>query len=90
MAIITDALVRVDNPDKQISQTLQADCFGNNAAVECPRCLSYPVLLIARPNQRGSSRANPATCHHCGARVYIAKILTGNPLVLNLAICEED
>ena len=82
MARITDALVIALN-----RQTLRADCFGNNAAVECPRCLSYPVLIIARPNQRGSSAQNPSICRHCKARLYITNDLSQRTLrVVNLAV----
>ncbi|HEU0079865.1 MAG TPA: hypothetical protein VFQ76_19620 [Longimicrobiaceae bacterium] len=67
MAKIKDAVVRVGST----GQVLRADCVGNNAAVECPGCLGYPVLLIARPDQHGSSAKNPGRCRHCGCRVYI-------------------
>jgi len=48
VATITGAVVRVASS----GQVVPADCFGNNAAVECPACLCYPVLLIARPKMR--------------------------------------
>lgn len=95
---ITNAQVRCLKPDhikktdeiEKIHQTLRADCYGNNAAIECPRCLSYPVLLIALPNQRGSSSSNPAVCRHCGAKIYIIDDLSNesqNGLeIVNLAI----
>jgi hypothetical protein len=60
MATITGAVVRVATS----GQVVPADCFGNNAAVECPACLCYPVLLIARAKQRGHPppiRGNAAT-----------------------------
>ncbi len=69
MATITNAVVRI----QESGQSLRSDCFGNNAAIECPRCLRYPVLLVARPNQRGSSADNPGVCRHCGCSVYITE-----------------
>ena len=44
-----DAVVRVEAS----GQAVRADCFGNNAPVECPACLAYPVLLIALKGWRG-------------------------------------
>ncbi len=76
MATITDAAVR----SVQTGQTLKADCFGNNAAVVCLLCKSQPVLLIARPNQRGNSPENPGVCRQCGCRIYIVDEV--NPGVL--------
>jgi len=67
MATITDATVRV----WATGQTLRSDCYGNNAAIECPNCLAYPVLLVAWKNQRGTSLKNPAICRTCGCRVHI-------------------
>jgi len=67
MAIITNAVVVVD----QNGQSVLSDCFGNNAAIECPKCRNYPVLLIARDSQRGSNENNPSICRHCGAKVSI-------------------
>jgi hypothetical protein len=49
---------------------LAADPFGNNVALRCPAC-AWPVLFIARPNQRGSSARHPAVCHGCGAQYWI-------------------
>jgi DNA-directed RNA polymerase subunit RPC12/RpoP len=74
MATITDAVVRVE----LTGQIVRADCFGNNAAIECPHCLSYPVLLIARKDQRGTSKKKPATCRQCGAKVHIVDDITAN------------
>jgi len=53
VARITDAVVRV----AATKQVVRADCYGNNAAVECPACLGYPVLLIALR----AGRARPPT-----------------------------
>jgi len=83
MATITDAAVRV----KATGQTLRSDCFGNNAAIECPKCLAYLVLLIAWENQRGASLENPGVCRHCGCRVYIVDdVRQDNLSVVNVAI----
>jgi hypothetical protein len=82
MATITDAVVRV----RETGQGIRADCFGNNAAIECPKCY-YPVLLIARPDQRGSAANNPGICRHCGCRVWVLDDTTPNALLLvNVAI----
>jgi hypothetical protein len=67
MAKVTDAQVRVESTGRSV----RSDCFGNNAAIECPCCRAYPILLIARPYQRGSSPKNPACCRSCGCRVHI-------------------
>ncbi len=67
MATITNAEVRLGNS----GQVVPSDCYGNNAAIECPGCQSYPVLLIALPRQRGSSRENPGICRKCQSQVHI-------------------
>lgn len=83
MPSITDAVVRMLGT----GQVLRSDCFGNNAAVECPKCLGYPVLLIARPNQRGSSPTNPGRCRRCGCSVFIVDDLNADRLdVLDLDV----
>ena len=83
MATITGAVVRVATS----GQVVPADCFGNNAAVECPACLCYPVLLIARADQRGASSANPGKCRHCGARIHITDDVAQDELrIVNLAV----
>lgn len=83
MAKITDSNVHV----AETGQTVLADCSGNNAAVVCPSCVAYPVLLIALPGQQGSPQ-KPALCRHCGARMPITDdVAPGRELtVLNLAI----
>lgn len=81
MATITDAVVRVQGT----GQCLRADSFGNNAAVECPNCLAYPILLIARKHQRGASDDNPGICRKCGTRVHIVDDVTVDAIeVLNV------
>ena len=47
-----------------------AECHGNNCAVLCPMCEDQAVLLVARPNQRGSEAQRPAACEVCGAEVW--------------------
>ncbi len=69
MATITDATVRAG----EANELLPADCFGNNAAIQCPSCSSFPILLIARPDQRGSSPGNPGICRQCGCHVHITE-----------------
>ncbi len=79
---ITNAVVRVAS-----GQVVRADCYGNNAAVECPACLQYPVLLIAPPNQRGTSPENPGECRRCGARIYITDDVAQDELhIINVAV----
>lgn len=70
MSTITNAVVIDQN-----NQTVISDCFGNNAAIECPKCRNYPVLLIARQYQKGSSSENPGVCRHCGANIFIVSNL---------------
>lgn len=71
MARVTDAKIIFQSTGK----VLRADCFGNNIAVECPNCSSHPVLLIARPSQRGSSKDNPGLCRNCKKSFYIIEKL---------------
>jgi hypothetical protein len=81
MATITDAEVRV----LDTGRVIRSDCFGNNAAVECPNCNCFAVLLIARPNQRGSSARNPGICRNCGCRINIVDDVDSGALdVVNL------
>ena len=47
-----------------------ADCWGNNAAMLCPVCKKNPILLIARPNQRGSEKSKASVCD-CGAKIWM-------------------
>jgi hypothetical protein len=83
MASLTDAVVRV----AETGQTLRADCVGNNAAVECPICTLYPVLMIAVEHQQGTGINNPAICRHCGARFRILDDVTQERLaVVNIVI----
>jgi hypothetical protein len=87
MPSITDAAVRMLGT----GQVLRSDCFGNNAAVECPKCLSYPVLIIAVRNQRGSSPVNPGRCRRCGCGVFIVDDLNVDRLdVLDLDVVDEQ
>ena len=88
MPSITNALVRVKD---EKGPALRADCFGNNAAVECPCCRKYPVLLIALENQRGSSSRNPARCRSCGAKVYILNKLDEKKIeVVDVGVVNGD
>jgi len=83
MATITEAIVRV----KESGQVVRSDCFGNNAAIECPHCLSYPVLLIARPDQHGTNAENPARCRHCGMTCYILDdVAPGDLEIINIVV----
>lgn len=87
MPSITDAVVRMLGT----GQVLRSDCFGNNAAVECPKCLSYPVLIIAVRNQRGSSPVNPGRCRRCGCGVFIVDDLNVDRLdVIDLDMVDEQ
>ena len=65
MATITGAVVTGPN-----GQALPADCFGNNLAIICPQCNAAPLLLTARPNQRGSDQAHAVQCG-CGATIWM-------------------
>jgi hypothetical protein len=82
MATITNAIVRV----AATGQAVRGDCFGNNASIECPTCLNYPVLLVALPNQRGASAGNPSICRRCGATCYILdSVAPGELAIVNIA-----
>lgn len=86
MPSITDAVVRMHGT----GQVLRSDCFGNNGAVECPNCLSYPVLIIAVRNQRGSLPINPGRCRRCGCGVFIVNDLSVDHLdIVELAFVQE-
>jgi len=80
VAVITGAVVQVAGTGEEVS----SDCFGNNAAIECPSCHAHPVLLIARPHQRGSSSSKPAECRKCGARIYIAEDLGAGSMEIKI------
>lgn len=67
-----------------------ADCHGNNAAVGCPACGQRPILLVARPSQRGSDSGHAATCHGCNARVWIATPVTDGGEAGTIAIDFES
>ena len=69
MAIITNAEVILVHAGEE--RALAGDCWGNNAAVECPACKGYPVLMTARPGWRGSREDRPAECRKCNARVWM-------------------
>lgn len=64
MAKITGATVRLKSGDP-----VKADCYGNNAAIICPVCGKNPVLIIARPDQKGSCKQKPAVCD-CGTNIW--------------------
>lgn len=65
-------MARVTNAQIILNQIpISADPFGNNIALICPACKAYPVLLIARPNFRGSSPQAPSFCRACEASVWI-------------------
>jgi hypothetical protein len=86
MATITNAVVRMGSS----GQVLRSDCFGNNAATECPRCLAYPILLIARMHHRGASAENPGICRHCGCRVHIVDDVNQEHLdIVNVEIQDD-
>jgi len=85
MARITNAMLRI----RETGQAIKADCFGNNASIECPGCHNYPILLVALPNQRGCSVQNPAVCRSCGCRVAFAEIPNGEQIaVLDLLLID--
>lgn len=70
MAILTNAAGAARHRNGE-DKDLFADQWGNNAAVECPACHEYPVLLTARPGWRGSGPDRPATCLACRASVWM-------------------
>lgn len=73
MAKVTGAKVKLKTGDP-----VKADCHGNNAAIICPACRENPVLITARPDQKGSSKQKPTVCS-CGANIWMdppADVLT--------------
>lgn len=77
MAIVTGATVRTARGNRR----LRADAHGNNVAVVCPKCGGYAVLLIARPNHRGSDRQHPAQCGGCRALVWMTSRVAAGVVV---------
>jgi len=57
---------------------LNAHCYGNNAAVICPECKEYAVLLTALPGWPGFSNESPAVCGNstCQCEVFFDTIET--------------
>lgn len=55
---------------------LNAHCYGNNAAVICPGCGDYAVLLTASPGWPGFSSESPAVCRNssCQCEVFFDSI----------------
>ncbi len=80
MATITSAAVVGQN-----GNAVPADCFGNNAAILCPGCKSVPLLLIARPNQRGSNKEHNVTSK-CGMKVWMSSAVDDGIMVYHATI----
>lgn len=65
MVRITGAKVKL-----KTGEPVKADCNGNNAAIICPDCKANPVLITARPNQKGSDKQHTAECS-CGTNIWM-------------------
>lgn len=75
MPKITNAKVQLEN-----GQVVESDTHGNNFAILCPNCNQFPILFIARKNQKGSCINNPAVCKHCNSSYYIKSDLEKDEL----------
>lgn len=50
---------------------INGDCYGNNAAIICPKCNEHPVLISTGPvGSKGNDKSNPSTCY-CGASIWL-------------------
>ncbi len=58
---------------KENLEGLNCDAHGNNAAVSCPVC-GYPILFVARENQKGSDSAHATICQGCEKSFFIEVI----------------
>jgi hypothetical protein len=81
MATITGATVTQHGTGAAIA----ADCFGNNAAIQCPGC-KYPILLTARPNQRGSDAQHPVACPSCGRATWMLSSVADGATVTQVVV----
>jgi len=59
----------------------KADPFGNNVAFACADC-GYPVLAVARKNQRGSSIENTSVCNGCRQHYVIEVRETTHKIII--------
>lgn len=75
MTKITNSKVQLEN-----GQAVKSDTHGNNFAILCPDCNQFPILFVARKNQKGSSIDNPAVCKHCNSIYYIKSDLEKDEL----------
>ncbi|MCW9095267.1 MAG: hypothetical protein OQJ93_07185 [Ignavibacteriaceae bacterium] len=75
MSIITGSKIKTED-----GQDVKADAFGNNIAIICPNCKSFPILLIARANQKGSDLQHSTHCNNCGKSYYIISNLNEKEL----------
>jgi hypothetical protein len=80
MATVTGATVTFDGV------AANSDCHGNNCAIICPVCSKGAVLLVARPNQRGSDAMHPSDCRTCGAKIWITTSVDDGAAVKALAL----
>ena len=62
---ITDFLTMDD-----MGVEIPADTHGNIIAFECFYC-GFPILAIARENQRGSDKEHPTDCRDCGKKYFL-------------------
>jgi hypothetical protein len=87
MAEITDAEVRVGDT----GQKVRADCFGHNAAIECPNCDGYPVYLCAKTTKRGSSTGDPSICRNCGCQINVLDdVGPGHLELVNISVVQSQ
>jgi hypothetical protein len=88
MAILTEAqrawLVQPGNPAAVRENYPWFHCRGNNLALLCPACSSYPILLTARPGWRGSREEVGSICPNkeCQAKVWmLSPVAAGEPVL---------
>lgn len=81
MATITGATVNQHGTGAAIA----ADCFGNNAAIQCSGC-KHPILLTARPNQRGSDAQHPVACPSCGRATWMLSSVADGATVTQVVV----
>lgn len=75
MTKITNAKVQLEN-----GVVVKSDTYGNNFTILCPNCNQFPILFVARKNQKGSNTNNPSICQNCQSSYYIVSDLNKEEL----------
>ncbi len=66
----------------EATSVINCDAHGNNAAICCPSC-GYPILFVARKNQKGSDRSHATQCAGCGKLFFIEVIESKKVIILH-------